>query len=277
MDYFEFVFKVDSNEDYQKDLLLQAVAEAGFDSFEDTEEGFKAYIPKHLFNQDLLDESLAIYKEVFLFSYSNMPVAGKNWNEIWESNFQPISIGETCYIRATFHESRPEVPFEIVIDPKMSFGTGHHQTTTMMLQFILANPPKGKIVLDMGCGTAILGILASKMGAQEVCAIDYDPVCYDSAIENANLNNCSLMVLCGSKEVIPTRQYDVIYANINRNILLDQFERYAEVLKKDATLYLSGFYQEDIPVLMEKANSLGLTYIDEQSIDNWAALKLIKN
>lgn len=277
VDYFVFDFVINSKEEFHKDLLRQAVAEAGFDSFEDTDEGFKAYILQQVFSEDLLESTLSDYRDMVAFSYTRSDIAGRNWNEEWESNFPSINIDDTCYIRATFHEPRPEIPYEIVIDPKMSFGTGHHQTTTMMLRFILANSPEGKRVMDMGCGTAILAILARKLGATDVLAIDYDPVCFESAIENAQLNDCSIEVLCGSKELIPQRKFDVIYANINRNILLDQIARYAEAMHKGAELYLSGFYLEDIDILLECAAQSGLSLNSKLNMDKWAALKLIKD
>src|SRR5690606_3531787 len=155
----------------------------------------------------------------------------QNWNELWESNFEPLLIADRCYVRATFHEARPEYEFEIVIDPKMAFGTGHHQTTSLMIKLMMEEELKGKNVLDMGCGTGILGIFAYMLGASQVTAIDYDELCYQSALENAALNNYPQMqVICGSKEAIPNDTYDLILANINRNILLDQLEHYKAVL-----------------------------------------------
>lgn len=277
MDYYEFVFKLQTEEEYKKDLLLQSLAEAGFDSFEDNEGGFKAYIMQSAYDESLLNEVLTPYLTMMDLSYEKLVVENKNWNEVWESNFNPIQIDDSCYIRATFHEGRPEFPYEIIIDPKMSFGTGHHQTTSMMLSFLLRDGAEQKAVLDMGCGTAIIAILARKLGASRVLAIDYDQVCYDSAVENAALNNVDLEVRCGSSEAIPEEHFDIIYANINRNILLDQLERYAGASKPGTLLYLSGFYSEDIPVLAEKARRYGFVMQEEKALDNWRALKLLKS
>ena len=195
-----------------------------------------------------------------------------------ESNFEPIAIKDKIFVRATFHEPRPEFEYEIVIDPKMAFGTGHHQTTSMMLELMLENDFDGKKVLDMGCGTGILAIMAAKLGAADITAIDYDPVCYDSTIENAHLNHIdNIKALCGSKETIPNEFYDIILANINRNILLDQMLRYSEVLKPDGELYLSGFYESpDLDIIMDEARKYGIKYIIHKKTNDWVAAKFIK-
>src|SRR6201996_736041 len=204
MNYYELLFTTITTEDYQQDLLINTLGEIGFDTFEELEFGFKAYIPVADFDQHKLDKALEIYRDIFTFSYEITLIPQKNWNEVWESNFEPIAIKDNIFVRATFHEPRPEFEYEIVIDPKMAFGTGHHQTTSMMLELMLENDFAGKKVLDMGCGTGILAIMAAKLGATEITAIDYDPVCYDSTFENAALNNISnITVFCGSKEAIP--------------------------------------------------------------------------
>src|ERR1700761_3734995 len=262
MNYYELLFTTITTEDYQQDLLINALGDIGFDTFEELELGFKAYIPVDDFSQEVLDETLSVYRDMFTFSYEVTLIPQKNWNEVWESNFEPIIIGDKIYVRATFHEPRPEFEYEIVIDPKMAFGTGHHQTTSMMLELMLENDIAGKKILDMGCGTGILAIMAAKLGATDITAIDYDPVCYDSTIENAQLNNIpNIKALWGSKEVIPDEQYDVILANINRNILLDQMERYSQALKTDGELYLSGFYESpDLDIIVDSARQYGIKY-----------------
>ena len=278
MNYYELLFTTITTEDYQQDLLINTLGEIGFDTFEELEFGFKAYIPVDDFDRAVLDEALEAYRDMFTFSYEITLIPQKNWNEVWESNFEPIAIKDKIFVRATFHEPRPEFEFEIVIDPKMAFGTGHHQTTSMMLELMLENDMAGKKVLDMGCGTGILAIMASKLGAMEVTAIDYDPVCYDSTVENAALNGIqNITALCGSKEVIPDEQFDVILANINRNILLDQMQRYSEVLKPDGELYLSGFYETpDLDIIMDEARKYGIKYIIHKLNNNWVAAKFIK-
>lgn len=278
MNYYEVLFTTITTEDYQQDLLINALGEIGFDTFEETDLGFKAYIPETDFNQEQLDEALEPYREMFTFSYETALIPQKNWNEVWESNFEPIAIGDKVFVRATFHEARPEFEYEIVIDPKMAFGTGHHQTTAMVLQLMLENDFAGKKVLDMGCGTGILAIMASKLGASEILAIDYDPVCYDSTIENAQLNNITNITAgCGSKEAIPDEQYDTILANINRNILIDQMSRYAEVLKHEGEIYFSGFYETpDLEIITDEARKYGLKYITHKKDSEWVAAKFVK-
>jgi ribosomal protein L11 methyltransferase len=278
MNYYELLFTTITTEDYQQDLLINALGEIGFDTFEELDLGFKAYIPETDFNAELTEQALLPYRDMFTFSYEVTLIPQKNWNEVWESNFEPIAIGDEVFVRATFHEPRPEFKYEIVIDPKLAFGTGHHQTTAMMLQLILENDFAGKKVLDMGCGTGILAIMAAKLGAADIMAIDYDPVCYESTIENSALNNITnIAALCGSKEAIPAEQYDTILANINRNILIDQMPRYAEALKTDGEIYFSGFYESpDLDIITEEARKYGLKYIIHKKDKDWVAAKFVK-
>ncbi len=275
MNYKELIFTIVAGEDYHRDLLINALGEIGFDTFEETDLGFTAYIPSDRFDQERLDAALDPYKESVTFSYEVNLIPHKNWNEIWESNFEPLQIGDTCYVRATFHEPRPEFTYQIVIDPKMAFGTGHHQTTSMMMELMLEENLQGLKVLDMGCGTGILAILASMLGAAEVMAIDYDPVCFASTEENARINQVSnIRVACGSKEVIPDEQFDFILANINRNILLDQLETYVSVLKPGGTLMMSGFYADpDLEIIQNAAARHGLKYAGHRTRSAWVAAK----
>jgi ribosomal protein L11 methyltransferase len=277
MNYYELLFTTIPTEDYQQDLLINALGEIGFDTFEELDFGFKAYIPASDFDQDKLDEQLSVYQDMFTFSYDITLIPQKNWNEVWESNFEPIEIGNKIFVRATFHQPRPGFPYEIVIDPKMAFGTGHHQTTSMMLELMLENDFENKKVLDMGCGTGILAIMASKLGASTITAIDYDLVCYESTIENAQLNDIhNIKALCGSKEVIPEEKFDVILANINRNILLDQMNRYSEVLKPGGEIYFSGFYETpDLDIITDEARKYGLKYISHKKNKGWIAAKFV--
>ncbi len=277
MDYYQFSFTLDSEEEFHRDLLINAVAEAGSDTFEETPAGFNAYIATDHFDLSLFNKSLEPFEGMFTFSYKQDLIRQKNWNEVWESNFEPISVKDQCYIRATFHEAHPEYPYEIVIDPKMAFGTGHHQTTAMMMEFVLEEDIEGKTILDMGCGTGILAILAHKRGASDITAIDYDPVCFESTAENAALNNAgSIKVICGSKEVIPDKTVDIVFANINRNILIDQFDRYAETLKSGGSLFISGFYESDCGQLLEQAEKYSLSFVRKKRLDDWVAMKLLK-
>jgi ribosomal protein L11 methyltransferase len=278
MDYYELLFTTRPTEDYQQDLLIDALAGIGFDTFEEVEGGFKAYISETYFNKQALEENLATYHAMFSFSYEVNVIQQKNWNEVWESNFEPIQIRDNVYVRATFHQPKPEFPFEIVIDPKMAFGTGHHETTSMMMDLMLDTSFTGRDVLDMGCGTGILAILASKLGAKDITAIDYDQVCYDSTIENSELNHIdNIKAICGSKEVVPDTQFDIILANINRNILLDQMERYSEALKSGGEICFSGFYESpDLNIIKDEAAKYELTYVGHKKAKNWVAARFRK-
>ena len=275
MNYYELLFTTSPVEDYQQDLLINELAEIGFDTFEMTNGGFKAYIPSDTLNQHSLDAVLAVYKDMFPFSHEINIIEQQNWNQVWESNFEPIQIKDQVFVRATFHEPRPEFKYEIVIDPKMAFGTGHHETTSMMMDLMLETDFNGKKVLDMGCGTGILAILANKLGAAEITAIDYDPICYESTIENSQLNSCdNIIAICGSKEAIPVEQFDTILANINRNILLDQMARYAEVLKSGGEIYFSGFYETpDLEIIALEAAKYALKYISHKKTKEWVAAR----
>nr|WP_294795259.1 50S ribosomal protein L11 methyltransferase [uncultured Mucilaginibacter sp.] len=278
MNYYEMSFTVEDEEGYRRDLLINALGEVGFDTFEETENGFNAYIPVDDFNEELLTATLNPFYEQFPFSHKATFIEQKNWNEVWESNFEPIVIGDHISVRATFHEPRPDVKYEIVIDPKMAFGTGHHQTTSMILQLMLDEDFTGKKVLDMGCGTGILAIMAAKLNAADITAIDYDPVCYESTIENSQLNGITnIKALCGSKEAIPAEQFDIILANINRNILLDQMDKYAGVLKAGGAIFFSGFYETpDLDIITQAASQLCLSYISHKKDKDWVAAKFVK-
>lgn len=264
--------------EWQKDLLVDELASIGFDTFEDKDFGFSAYIPSDSINIQALETVLLSQVEGFQLDYTIEDIEEQNWNLLWESNFNPITIDDSIYVRATFHAPQPDFKYEIVIDPKMSFGTGHHQTTSMMLSYIVENQFEGKRVLDMGCGTGILSILASMRGAQSVLAIDFDPICVESVIENKALNHIdNIEERLGSKEVIGQSSFDVIIANINRNILLDQLDTYAEVLNTGGELYLSGFYiGEDLDIIKQKSESLNIFFKENKVLDNWCAAKFVK-
>lgn len=277
MNYIELVFTLITEEDFHQDLLISTLGEIGFDTFEETDFGFKAYIESSKFNQAELDTQLSDYRGLFSFSYEVNLIPQKNWNEVWESNFSPIEIKDQVYVRANFHPVKPTFKYEIVIDPKMAFGTGHHQTTAMIMEYLLETDVTNKKVLDMGCGTGILAILASKLGAQDLVAIDNDEVCFDSTLENSQLNHIkNIKALCGSKEAIPDEGFEIILANINRNILVDQMSSYAKVLKSDGLIFFSGFYEDpDLEIINEEARKYGLKYISHKKKDNWVAAKFV--
>lgn len=278
MKYTAVTFTSSTMEEWQKDLLIAELANLGFDTFEDQDQGFVAYIPDSNLDIQALETVLLTEAVGYEISYSVQELENKNWNQEWESNFSPIVVDDQCYVRATFHEDKPSYPYQIIIDPKMSFGTGHHQTTSMMLSFILENEFQGKEVLDMGCGTGILAILASKKGANNILAVDFDPICVESVFENKLLNGVeNIEAKLGSKDAIEGKHFDIILANINRNILLDQFETYSSDLSNTGELYISGFYDgEDLTILTEKAESLGFQFMEKKVLDTWCAAKFIK-
>ncbi|WP_312697557.1 50S ribosomal protein L11 methyltransferase [Sphingobacterium mizutaii] len=278
MKYTAVTFTSSNMEEWQKDLLIAELANLGFDTFEDQDQGFVAYIPAANLDIQALETALLVEAVGYDISYDVNELENKNWNQVWESNFSPIVVDDQCYVRATFHEDKPEYPYQIIIDPKMSFGTGHHQTTSMMLSFILENDFEGKSVLDMGCGTGILAILGSKRGASNILAVDFDPICVESVLENKVLNQVdNIEAKLGSKEAIEGKKFNTILANINRNILLDQFDVYYADLENSGELYISGFYDgEDLDILKNKAEGLGFQFVDKKVLDTWCAAKFIK-
>lgn len=279
MEYIRVEFTCKAVPKWQIDLLINDLSTIGFDVFEDLYHGFNAFIPKTNFNPISIDSLLSQLPGDLNISYSTEIIPSQNWNETWESNFKPLTIVNQCYIRASFHKSKADqFPYEIVIDPKMAFGTGHHQTTSLMIEFLLEESMSGRAVLDIGCGTGILGILASKLGSKSVVAIDNDPICYESTKENKVLNSIkNLDVLLGDSTTIPSERYSLIIANINRNVLLDQILHYSNHLDKNGVLLMSGFYQgDDLEIIKLKANEVGFEYKSCKLRDNWVAAKFIK-
>jgi len=279
MKYTEVVFTCSGGDGWEQDVLIQDLGQLGFDTFEPRENGFAGYIATEQLDLSSL-ESLIIHQPMgFHVSYTLQEIPPKNWNEIWESNFDPVNVGDQCYIRATFHPANTAFRYEIIIDPKMAFGTGHHQTTCLMVGYLLEAVVIEKRVLDMGCGTGILAILAAKMGASTVVAIDNDPVCIASVTENKVLNGVpSIVERQGSIGEIKAERYDIILANINRNILLDHMASYAEALNPGGQLFISGFYDGgDLEILRESASRYRLQFLDHRTADEWAAARFVKN
>lgn len=276
--YTEYKFTVEPKNP-ATEILIAELAEIGFDTFEETETGMFAYIPTPQDKKDILEEVNILDSIVFDISYQKKIIEQQNWNEQWEKDFKPIEIDDRCNIRASFHPKK-EVDFDIVINPKMSFGTGHHATTHLMLDFILKEDLTDKKVLDMGCGTGVLAILASMKNAKHVDAIDIDIWSVENARENIALNNCkNISVYEGDVELLKseTEKYDVIFANINRNILLEDMQAYAGRLTNRGTLLLSGFYEADLPLIKQEAKKYDLNYDSHCVRNDWTALKLLKN
>jgi len=259
------------------DVLIAMFGDAGFESFVENETGFEAYIPSQNLEVSLID-AIELPFEGVSFTYNIEEIADQNWNEVWEKNyFQPIVIGNECVVRGPFHPEFPEIPHQIVIEPKMAFGTGHHETTGMMLQYILENNMAGANILDMGCGTGILGILASMRGATHVLGIDIDKWCTDNTNENCELNHISNMeVQLGDVSLLTGNEnYDIILANINRNILLSDIQKYVGSLKNNGYLFVSGFYQSDLEVISAEAQRNGLKLVDVKEQNQWVAARFV--
>lgn len=263
-----------------RDLLIDALGNEGpYDSFVETPDGLKAYVPTHQFDEAWLKEQIADINEMTAASYTFQDMPDKNWNEEWERQHQPVLVeaegGQTIWVRAPFHEHRTDVTHEIEIEPKMSFGTAHHQTTYMMLSYLAELPLQGLRVLDMGCGTAVLGILAAMRGASYVEGIDIDEWAYNNALENTQRNNVQMTIRIGDASLLGDKQFDLIIANINRNILLHDMAAYASALAPGGTLLLSGFYESDIPALQSHAATLGLTLHQTKTRQTWSALRMV--
>ncbi|HAN79395.1 MAG TPA: 50S ribosomal protein L11 methyltransferase [Bacteroidales bacterium] len=275
MKYIEISCKTDLLEEWQIDLLADELMSIGADSYVVEDQTLKAYILKKDFNSELLD----FIELPFDFTpyFSIIEPEDINWNENWEKNyFQPIVIQDQCVIRAPFHQAFPEIKFEIIIEPKMAFGTGHHETTSMMLEHILEAEIAGKTVLDMGCGTGVLAILSALRKASEITAIDFDEWSYESTLENSGKNNVpQIVALHGDATVIPNTTYDIILANINLNVLIADMGAYRKVCKPGTLLYLSGFYETDIAQLMETCTKFGFQLQQQKVKNKWASLKLI--
>ncbi len=278
MDYVELTCKVVPPEPW-RDILISQLADIGFDSFEETEDGFKAYITLSEYREEYLDQALKLpaveaVPEIF---WSTAEIGSKNWNQVWESNFEPVIIGKKCYVRAPFHQPRKDVEMEIVIEPKMSFGTGHHETTTLMAEWLLETPLKGLSLVDMGCGAGILAILAAKRGARPVTAIDNYIFAWENTRENIERNDLPFInVLHGDASLLGKEKYDVVVANITRNVLLDDMEKYEGVLNKNGMMFISGFIEKDKKMVALKAKSLGLNPTGEKKEKDWVSLKFIK-
>lgn len=257
------------------EILIAELGYVGFDSFVENEKGVTAYIQKDKWNAFILDDINILSSKEFEITFEFNEIEQTNWNEEWEKNFKPIVVDNQVTVRAPFHD-KTTTKYDLVIEPKMSFGTGHHETTYMMIQHILKNDFKNKSVLDMGCGTGVLAILAEKVGANELDAIDIDNWCYVNSLENVERNNCEkVSVYEGDVNLLDGNNYDIIIANINRNILLADIPRYTRCLNKNGTLFLSGFYKEDIQMIESKCNEdmLKLEEIIERG--QWVSLKFI--
>ena len=272
MIYISYTFNVSPKEP-TTEILIAELGLVGFESFVENDNGIIAYIQKEEHSDTVLDNIYALKNEEFTISYTKEEIAQVNWNNEWEKNFNPIQVDNLVSIRAPFHRN-PNLKYDIVIEPKMSFGTGHHETTHLMVQHLLNIDVKNKKVLDMGCGTGILAIFTEMKGAQTIDAIDIDTWCYENSIENCERNHCKhISIYEGDASLLIDKKYDVILANINRNILLMDIKIYANCLCDNGVLLLSGFYQEDIPVIDAEVSKYNLKLREIIERSNWVALK----
>ena len=272
--YIEYKFKVKPLNP-GREILIAELGYAGFESFVETEDGVTAYIQKGEWKTDILGDVDLLNNDLFEISHEFSEIEQINWNAEWEKSFQPIVVENRCSVRAPFHE-KPDTEFDIVIEPKMSFGTGHHETTHMMLEHMLDTDLEGKKVLDMGCGTGVLAIFAEMKGAIGVDAIDIDNWCYLNSLENVERNSCRhIKVYEGDAGLLKGKEYDVVIANINRNILLNDLPVYIDCLNKGGILLLSGFYEDDIPLIDEACKKYGLEFAEKKEKNFWVAVKYV--
>lgn len=270
MNYTELYLQLNPTELFGEMLTYQ-LGEAGFEMFEETPQGFKAYIQTSNFNQDEVIEIIEGVKAMNCdINYTIQEIPWQNWNAEWEKNYKPEIIGNKIYVRAEFHEANPSYPHEIIVQPRMAFGTGHHPTTSQVMEAMLDIDFQNKSLLDMGCGTGILAILGMQLGASSAFAIDNDPNSVDNSIENAQRNGYpQIEVALGSSELLEGKTYDIILANINRNIILNDVEKYAAALNPGGLLITSGYYTSDLSVIKSKAADYKLDYVQHTSQNDW--------
>lgn len=271
--YCVTIRNIAAEKDDTSEIIAAWLAETGFGSFADTDEGLQAFISETDYDEISVTEKLEWIKAQIPIAWETQFIGEKNWNAEWEKNYQPVVVDGRCRIRAPFHLPDPTLDFDLVIEPKMSFGTAHHETTRMMISLILHTDWQNKVFLDMGCGTGVLAVLASKMGAQSGMAIDNDTWAYENAKENAERNMVpDVITLLGDDRLIEGHQFDIILANINRNILLQQIPSYLKALKPGGKIFMSGFYEEDIPVLLKAFDESGLKLLEKRTLNNWSAV-----
>lgn len=278
-DYYKVKFTLAPCLAYECDILAALLADVGFESFEQTDDGVDAFVKKELWDKDAVSEVIKLYDFEAKIDFSEELVVGQDWNEEWEKHyFNPIVFEDKCVIHSSFHKDFPRLQYDIVIDPKMAFGTGHHETTSLMIKRILDAEMTGKSVLDMGTGTGVLAILSAMVGATNVVGVEIDPPAYENAVANAQLNGHPEidLRLGGAETVAESNSFDFVLANINRNIITADIDRYASALKAGGEMMLSGFYVDDVPVVEAAANKCGLERVSVIEKNRWANLQLVK-
>lgn len=260
------------------DLLAAFLCDVGYESFSPDEKGLIAYIKDELFNESDVNDIINDFPIETQFNFSSELVKGEDWNEEWEKNyFQPIIVDDRCVVHSSFHKDVPNAEYDIVIDPKMAFGTGHHSTTSNMMRHILSEDMNGKSVIDMGTGTGILAILCKMRGASKVTGIEIDPFAWENAVENVRLNNVDAEMLCGdASKLSELDQADFFLANINRNVITSDIDKYSSKVKPGGIMLLSGFYTSDIPIVADAASKYGFNVVKTLEDKDWVAIKLVK-
>jgi ribosomal protein L11 methyltransferase len=278
MNYLKIKIEIIPFEEWVRDVTAAQLGEIGFESFTETETGLDAFIPEDQFDENSLEEVLQSFRKEFNLETTSETIESKNWNEEWEKNyFKPLVIAGVCVVRAPFHTEFPKTTYEIIIEPNMAFGTGNHETTSMMLEYILGGNLEEKTVLDMGCGTGILSIMASMKGAIKITAIDIDEWSFKGTQENAALNHIqNIEVKHGDASLLGDETYDFSFANIHKNVLIADLPKYSKCLNKNGKIFLSGFYTEDIPDIKSQAEKYGLTDSGFKSRNNWVAHSFTK-
>lgn len=276
MNYLAYTFSNPSNENL-KDMFVELLGEIGFDSFMDTDDGFTAYCAETAFDKEGLDELLQMEQLADVQVINKELIPDQDWNATWEASYEPAVIDETCRIRAPFHEPDNSYKYDLCIEPKMSFGTAHHETTSQIIKLMLTEDFKGKDVLDMGSGTGVLAILAKKLGSATTVAIDNDEWAYRNALDNIKMNDENdIIVELGDANSLNNRQFDIIIANINRNILLRDMKEYVKCLRKNGKIFFSGFYESDLILIKKEAERLGLSYLNHVKKNEWTAAVFVK-
>lgn len=275
MQYIEVTFTVNPLSETANDIIAALAADLGFESFVESPEGTIGYVPASLYREEALNEALTDFPmSGTTITFTAKEMEDKNWNEEWEKNFfEPIVVDNRCVIHSTFHKDYPKATYDIIINPQMAFGTGHHQTTRLIISYLLDIDLQGKTVLDMGCGTSILAILASMRGASSLTAIDIDEWCVNNSIDNLALNHINnIKVFLGDASSLANEgPFDIIIANINRNILLADMQYYVARMNEGAEIYFSGFYESDLPMIQAEAERLGLRYLSHRVEKDWTA------
>ena len=276
MNYYACSFSNPDNENL-KDMFMELLGEIGFDSFMDTDDGFDAYCQEPLLNDEELNDIMQMEQFANVKLLKKELIPDQDWNATWEASYEPVIINEFCRIRAPFHKVEGSYKYDLIIEPKMSFGTAHHETTSQIIELMLQSDFTGQNLLDMGSGTGVLAILAKKLGSAMTVAIDNDEWAYRNALDNIRLNDENeIIVELGDASSLNDRQFDVILANINRNILLRDMKEYVKCLVDGGKIFFSGFYEEDLVLITKEAERLGLTYSNHVTKNNWTAAVFVK-